>query len=255
MNEKPIEREHILLAPSAGDRRYSDGLLGFIASALNKNSDPYSPHRFSTVIASNIRGYAAMRNFCADRFLKSNCSRLWFLDDDIMPPLNIFQLLETDADICVAPYPFIGNMRPVYLHYADPVSMTGLVEPKSDGKALDVTGVGMGCTLIRRVVLEDTRMRYSTKYIASNGKEMDQKDEKGSLPPIFRFHLKPDGQAELGEDFDFSMRAKRLGYSVKVRPDIPCDHLKRIGLNEARKIVEDQVGEDAVSQLRSVMRV
>ena len=183
------------------------------------------------------RGIAVryVTNRAAQVFLSSTCDRLWFIDNDTILPADIFELPDIDGDIVTLPYPFVGTMTPAIVNYKDLNDFdAGMkdVEPGPDGVA-DVNGTGMGCTIIRRSVLEDKRMRYSTIYETQDGKVKDEADE-GDVPiPIFRFHRRPSGRWEMGEDYDFCIRAKKLGYSIKIRMKSICGHLKTIDLNEA----------------------
>jgi len=258
-------REHILICLAAGDRKIGDGAVNFAIEATNRNSIQ-GRFKFSVAVASGIRGYAQMRNTCVKEFLESPCSRLWFVDDDVIPPLDkrlcgnkdgVFQLLDVDADIAIAPYPFVGNFSPVYMHYEDPNTMEKMKQGEGEGPVLDVTGVGMGCTIIKRRVLEDRRMWYPTSYkgVENPPKIHDQTGETGALPPVFRFQFKPDGRALQGEDFDFCIRAKRLGYSIKFHSGLVCGHLKYVDILWARQLIESQLGQAKFNEVREALHV
>jgi hypothetical protein len=212
----------------------------FFAEAVQRNADPASPFKFSIGTMDGVLGYANVRNRCVMMFLAGPCDRLWFVDADILPPPDVFELPKVDADIVTLPYPFTGTMCPAICNYKDINDFSkGMmdIEPDESGVA-DVNGTGMGCTIIRRRVLEDPGMRYEMDYVSPDGRAFDLADEPGEAPPIFRYHMKPNGQVLQGEDFNFCIRAKRLGYSVKVRLKSQCDHLKQVALNQAFKTVE-----------------
>lgn len=241
MKEATHERpERILICIAAGDGTIGSGVVGFAINAVSQNVHN-GPFKFSVYLAENIRGYAHMRNTCVKLFLNSPCDRLWFLDEDVVLPANAFELLAVDADIALGPYPSIEEMRPIVMSMKDPHDISaGLCEPPEDGPIQTITACGMGCTIIRRKVLEDRRMWHSAIYTDLSGKECNQADETDALPPVFRFRFKPDGSQLHGEDLDFGLRATRLGYSVKMHTGILCDHVKSIGLNEARRRINNE---------------
>ncbi len=232
-------KEHILVVVPTLDRWVTESIALFFAKAAHLNYDAGYPYKFSLVAPHSLLGYANMRNRCAKVFLDSPCSRLWFVDADTIFPADIFELPKVDADIVTLPYPFIGTMAPAVCNYVDINDFSKGMLPIEfvDGVA-DVNGTGMGCTLIRRKVLEDPAMRYATTYITPDGKMGDLADEPDEAPAIFRYWMKPNGQTLQGEDFDFCIRAKRLGYSVKIRGKSQCGHLKTVDLNDAFKRVE-----------------
>jgi hypothetical protein len=216
-------------------RWVTDSIAEFFAQAVHQNYINGHPFKYTTCTVAEIDGYAAVRNIAAQRFLASPCDRLWFIDNDTILPDDIFDLPYVDGDIVTLPYPFTGTMTPAIVNYANLWDFGhGLkdVVPDDDGIA-DVNGTGLGCTLIRRKVLEDPEMRYPTVYKTGDGKFLDEADDKDAPEPIFRFLRRPSGRWELGEDYDFCIRAKRLGYSIKIRMKSICGHLKTIDLNDA----------------------
>lgn len=230
-------KEHIMVIVPTYDRWVTDSVAAFFGLAAHKNYDPEYPFKFSVGTLSQINGYAAVRNRGAKHFLDSDFDRLWFIDNDTILPNDIFDLPKVDADIVTLPYPFVGTMTPAIVNYLDLDDFSkGMVdvEPGPDGIA-DVNGTGLGCTIIRRAVLENPGMHYPTTYTDYEGNPQDLKDDPDAAPTIFKFHRKPDGRWEMGEDYDFCIRAKKLGYSVKIRMKSICGHLKTIDLNEARE--------------------
>ena len=227
----------MVLVPTL-NRWVTDSIAEFFAKAVHKNYDENHKFKYTVSTISEVDGYAHVRNIGAGRFLDSPCDRLWFMDNDTILPDDIFSLPEVDGDIVTLPYPFVGTMTPAIVNYRDVDDFSqGLVdvEPGPDGIA-DVNGTGMGCTLIRRYVLEDPAMHYSSVYTNYESRVRDERDEENAPPAIFKFHRKPSGRWEMGEDYDFCIRAKRLGYSIKIRMKSICGHLKTIDLNDARRL-------------------
>jgi len=232
-----MSKQHVMVIVPTLDRMVTDSIATFFAQCGRKNADPDFPYKFTCGTLSKIQGYANMRNRAAKMFLDGPCDRLWFIDNDTLLPDEIFDLLPIDGDIVTLPYPFAGTFCPAIMNYKDVDDFDGGLEEikVGPGGIADVKGTGMGCTLIRREVLEDARMRYPPEYLRPDGKPCTLDDEPDAQPAIFRFHYKPNGEILLGEDFDFCIRAKRLGYSIRVKLTSQCDHLKTVALNEARE--------------------
>ncbi len=240
-----MARKHVMIIVPSLNSMVTGSIALFFAAAVAKNSEKGFPFKFTCSVLENVRGYANARNTAAKQFLDSHCDLLWFIDNDIVLPGDTFDLLNVDADIKTMVYPFVETMCPAILNYKDLSDFdAGLVDIEPDeNRVADVTATGLGCTIISREVLEDSRMRFGSGYMRPDGKFMTIKGNPDEAPPIFRFHMKPNGDLLLGEDFDFGIRARRLGYSLKIRLDLQCDHLKTVRLNEARnKVLEIERG-------------
>ena len=219
------------------DRWVTDSIAEFFALAVHKNYDPDHRFKYSVSTLAEIDGYAAVRNIGVQRFQLSDCDRLWFIDNDTILPCDIFELPEVAGDIVTLPYPFAGTMTPAIVNYADVNDFSKgltLLVPGPGGIA-DVNGTGMGCTLITRRVIEDPAMCYPTEYMTGDGRWVDEADDEDAPLPIFKFRRRPSGRWELGEDYDFCIRAKRLGYSIRIRMKSICGHLKTVDLKEAHE--------------------
>ena len=168
-------------------------------------------HQFRLVIA-HLFGHANMRNGIVAKFLESDAEALWFLDHDIVPPVDACKLLDTEGDIVAGYYSHPplkeGNKTGACIWLKDES------EKDQEGDIWNVRGVGMGATVIHRRVLEDERM-----IVESN-------DESGKHKPFFRFRWKDDGSPLLGEDYDFCDRARELGYRVVINNAIKFGHTK-----------------------------
>ena len=248
------DREHVLIAVPALDYTTSSAISLLFASSQQK-SIMGGKYRFTVTTVDGIIGYDLVRNNIAKLFLDGPFDRLWMIDNDIVPREDTFGILDVDADI-VAPlmptfkYSFIEDKFEFSASYAagDYDDINDLSTEKEtldigNGGPIDVSMVGTGCIAIRRPVLKDSRMRY------------DESDlEEGDPPAIFRFHKKSNGGYKSGEDEDFCVRAKRLGYSVKLHTGIEVGHLRWSDISHIFKIKSHyaQVGvhSKAVSKVR-----
>ena len=248
------EREHVLIAVPALEYTVSSAIARLFAVSQQKNALA-GKYKFTVTTVDGIIGYALVRNNISKVFLDGPFDRLWMIDNDIVPALDTFGILDVDADIVAPLMPtykcsFIGDKFDFSAAYAagdyddiDDLSTEKETLDIGNGGPIDVSMVGTGCMAIRRSVLEDSRMRYD---------ESDLKE--GDPPAIFRFHTKSNGGYKSGEDEDFCVRAKRLGYSVKLHTGIEVGHLRWSDVSHIFKIKShySQVGvhSGAVSQLR-----
>lgn len=155
------------------------------------------------------------RNELVKAALESNCSHVFFIDDDVLiPPDALIRLHAHKRDI-------VGG---VYFTKDDtcstPLIMRGMgegvFEPDWDwtpGDVVECRAIGMGCTLIRREVFE--RMRAEVPV-----------DEDGT-PQWFvtRINERIDGSfISQTEDVDFCSKAVALGYTVACDTGVWCWH-------------------------------
>jgi hypothetical protein len=57
-------------------------------------------------------------------------------------------------------------------------------------------------------------------------------DDQAGPAVLFRTVSAPDGTVEVGEDVDFTWRARLLGYSVVLEGSIRCGHQKTVDLGQ-----------------------
>ena len=154
------------------------------------------------------------RNHCVQKFIElSNHEddRLWFIDDDIVPPpdaLNI--MLDHNRDIvgllCFMVKPDDKGQLvpvPIAMRYAPGNRLTVFFE----GQGLtEVDAIGGGCVMIKRKVYETI----------------------GGRP--YEFHYYPDGNLSLVGDYDFCQKAQKAGFKIHVDFAHLCGHIKAIDL-------------------------
>lgn len=186
------------------------------------------------------------RNVICGDFLRSDCDKLLFIDEDMIPLDSVARLFHAEADItCAQMYTFDHSNPEKQISVglklcAMKEDGTGkfrpLIPPPGCQAVQDVDVCGTGCTLIHRRVLEDRRMWLPNVFEGLDGKEVDGNEDAGSgdyAPAIFRWLRAPSGMSIIGEDFDFCTRAKALGYSVQVDLNARCGHFKAINIDEA----------------------
>ena len=152
------------------------------------------------------------RNRIVHKVLASEATTLVFIDDDVIPPLDILTMTTHDKDIIGAPYPIIraggygqpgfpipfpcalehDPARNTYRTIPDPFGRTGLVK---------VDAIGTGCMAIARRVLEHPDLH---------------------MP--FVLGVDEYGQMLMSEDVYFCQRAMKAGFEVWADFDQRPDH-------------------------------
>lgn len=149
------------------------------------------------------------RNMIVQKFLAiKDCDYLMMIDSDIIPPVDILNLVDFQKDI-ITPLMLVqqkGTLIPLYLRQnPDGIYDAGNYLEESGLQEVDATGTG--CIVIKREVLE-------------------------KLDHPFRNEYDKDGIKKLGNDFSFCKRAKKLGFKVWVHLDYTADHITEMSLRE-----------------------
>lgn len=166
-------------------------------------------------------GLDVVRNRVVAAFLETDDRFLVMVDDDIVPPDDLLDMVAHDADIvgalCYAWAIRSGPFIVAYTRNGDGgyarlrgVENTGL---------RDVALVGGGCFMVHRRVFE-------------------------ALPaPWFRFETDALGaEVVLSEDFVFCREAARRGFRVLLDTDRICGHIKRVDLKDVAALLAARKG-------------
>jgi hypothetical protein len=147
-----------------------------------------------------IRAYRRLREI----FLAGPYDVLWIVENDVIPPPDALEkMLAVDADIVYAPYCF--RRGPTTLSVMQPGTRNPMTELGKSwarrfaaGEVVDSGGLGFGCTLIRRPVLE-------------------------------RLEFRSEGG---GGDADscLAVDAPRAGFTQKTHLGVPCGHKRPDGV-------------------------
>ena len=169
---------------------------------------------------------ALIRSLFAHDFIKTDCSHLFFWDDDVAAqPSALRRLIDHDRDIIVGPYPkkvpagtAPENAWPVRLIDGVP-DAAGLLESEM---------VATGFLLIKRRVIEAMYRKYADRkfYHRPCDQEIIDLFPTGILPVGFP---KDEKGRDLwwGEDFSFSVMAKHAGFKIWLDPNITLIHAGR----------------------------
>ena len=147
------------------------------------------------------------RHIVCRKFLKGDWTHLFFLDDDIRPPVDVIQtLLKYEKDVICANYLLFLDQ---HLHPAAYKKAKDTYESYRMGETgvKEVDAIGLGACLIKRHVLEKT-MRED----------------------CFTLEYDEDGHLAMGEDITFSECVKRFGIPIHYDFSTMCHHVKEIDL-------------------------
>lgn len=152
------------------------------------------------------------RNILVEEFLKSDCDYLFFLDSDIVfPPDIIDLLLKHEKEFVSAFYFTRKKIRPMHRFLRDGEYHSATeVPPKT---LLEVDAVGLGCSLIKRGVIE----RVS-------------KQNKGK--PLFKMEYRNRTDFQ-GEDIYFCKLVQKAGFKIFVDTGLLVGHYGTIAPERA----------------------
>lgn len=199
------ERPRVMIAiPNLGniDTRLMMKLLRWTAMPTNWSQ--------ATIVAPIGQiPHDSARNYCVDQFLQTDDTHLFFLDDDVVPPVDALELLlAADVDVISGLYPsewfdnddgYIKKRNNVFSE----IRKDGeLVEAKGKG-IVPIRSCGGGCLLIKRHVVE----------------------EKVQMP-WFKFHYNDRGLMDVGEDVDFCKKVHEAGVQLYAHMGVQCNHVK-----------------------------
>ena len=159
------------------------------------------------------------RNVIVKDFLKGEWDYLLVIDDDILPPRNILDLVLLDKDVIggVCPQWRDGDMFFVVMDKVGERQYKQVpVERRGGLRRVEV--LGTGCMLIKRKVLETIKAPFERKW-------------------------GEDGCQEVGLDFYFCDKCREKEFEIWAHWDYPCGHKKSIDLLDVYKLVSKVKGD------------
>ena len=160
------------------------------------------------------------RNHIVKEFLQGNYDYLWFIDDDIVPPVGaLHKLISDDKDIIGAvAFSMKGEKGldfpyPVTLRYNRDKEYV-LFVPNPGNGIHEVDATGGACIMFKRHVFEHEIME---------------------TPYQFKYHR--DGTLSLTCDFVVLQKAQSAGFKIYVDFDILCSHLRTVDIKSINDIL------------------
>ena len=231
--------QKIFVAVLAGNNWANTSIVELAHHLPYYTADEELPFAFAFWVESGVRGQELARNRICKRFLDSKADVLLMIDNDmVLSSWNSLKVLETkDYDIA-APLQLMFDagidekkgivnpcIKPCAFLYDKEAQGHRQVFPGPGIDEQEVDAVGGGMLAIQRHVLENTLMVL----------------EPGLDPPAyFRTVMEANYQRVRGNDIDFCMRARELGYKVKINWSAKTGHLKQNDLYQLEVYAKNQ---------------
>lgn len=179
---------------------------GWIHSRLVRSIMPQMTGRPLCIMAGLVPLEKA-RNQIVETFMQSDCTHLFMVDADTVPPPDaIDKLLALEEDIATGITPIVNKddlTSNVFLTNEEEASPMPLDSIQSRALPFEITAVGLSCVLIKRTVFEKMKKPYFTSFWFENGKFCEG-------------------------DVNFCGKAKDAGFKIMADPRIKADHVKEI---------------------------
>jgi hypothetical protein len=201
-----------IATPTYGYQAYIDymnGVINFISSEAPKDL------KYTTTV--HLHSGSALvthaRNNCVAEFLKTDHTKLLFIDSDIgFEPENIWRLLRKNEDVVLAPYVlknFSGvEKKDFILHYENPEN----IKVQADGFA-EINAGPAGFMMIDRSVFEKLHEAYPEKKVVMRHVIQGKVTEDPEYYTYFDC-INEKGQAGSGEDISFCKIWKDIGGKI-----------------------------------------
>lgn len=197
--------------PSTGER--SDAQIYTLRKLEEKYKDKIKLVYPEIFVGRIFHDFA--RNAYVEEFLKSDCDILWFLDSDIVPPIDILDIVTEHQDewkLAGAPYPvFItpsGMQGPQVVFTVYRRDERGFYPTEIPTQGIDrVDGIATGCLFIKKEVIKRLEKPYFEFKYDTETREIKE-----------------------GEDLGFCRKVNDLGYKFFVDYSKVCKHYKKVCL-------------------------
>lgn len=155
------------------------------------------------------------RNACLGKFMESDCTDLWFLDDDVAVGPGVFtRLMSHPVDVVAAIYRIKKDEETYAVNY-----LPGNPEPDPQTGLLEMSGIPFGMVRIKRAAIEAMIKAYPDEwYMASCAKD---------LKTWNFFNLAVENRQFIGEDMFFCRKYRQIGGRVWVDTEIPIQHISQ----------------------------
>lgn len=232
-------------------------LTAFLTALERLNFAPDHTNTYQLSFSLGIHPVEFARNIVVGHFLESDCEWLWFLDADIVPPEDWEGMFSVDGDVIAGRSTFYsGDER------TDGPRIGVNTFVKTDGGFRicgydtiqpEIDACGTSCLLIHRRVFEDPAMKMPGMYVEPISQRLldagKRTKDEAFAPPFFVTWYAPNGARTLGEDLDFTWRAKQRGYRVVTAPTAIWDQTKQLSLLGVAKYAAAVVRENAGSEV------
>jgi len=225
-------KETILIALLTYSDSVNVSFLWWIDSIRALNNDPDHPRTYEIAYIPGYRPVAFARNVAVTQFLQHpTATKLWFIDDDLVPTEESIKIFDSSADIVSGLYYLL------LMENGIPKVSSAIYAKKDDGfdqidvknrmvgqDIISIDAAGTGTLLIDKKVFLNSKMRLTDEYLSAEGNKTKL---NGDEPlPYFRTLFKANGCEERSEDIDFVWRAKQAGHRCEAVLDARFLHKK-----------------------------
>lgn len=208
-----IRKKVFIAIPSSGGKLASSLVNNLIAWT----HDPR--YIVKTYLPTGLFPLDNARNKCVKEFLETDFDYLWWIDDDIIPPIDVMhRLIQDDKDAIGAVAFSMKDEKEGYFPY--PVTLRYNEDKQYivyyGNGVEEVDATGGACVMVKRKVYEAIERPYEFTYY-------------------------PDGTLNLTCDFRIWQKAQEAGFKLYIDFDLSCDHIRtcRIkGVNDLLASIE-----------------
>lgn len=174
-----------------------------------------NPHVGAIALPEGWQPLSVARNRIVKMFMDTDCTHLWWIDCDVVPPLDALdRLLEAQKDAVSGACFCMKEDNGKYFPYPTTFMEEGGEYKIVYGKGLaEVDAVGGGCLLVRRKVYE----------------------KLGEEP--YEFISLDGGTRVLTCDFNVWRKAKQAGFTLYCDYDILCDHQRKCSIKGVQDLM------------------
>lgn len=194
---------------------------GLESSAIRWMSEYRDKYNFELFLPA-ARPIPNNRNSIVKKFLEGSWDILFMLDDDNIPLVNPFSILDQDKDVCGGCYPG-RDEKGVHFHvymlnkkkYPKEIFFN-FVPPEKRGGLQKVDAIAVGCIAVKRHVLEKMKKKKLAPF-------EDIFDEEGLLIT--------------NDDMAFCLKCMELKIDVYADWGVICEHFKETPLLQVMELV------------------
>jgi len=225
-------KETVLIALLTYSDSVNVSFLWWIDNIRALNNDPDHPRIYEIAYIPGYRPVAFARNVAVTQFLQHpTATKLWFIDDDLVPTEESLKIFDSSADIVSGLYYLL------LMENGTPKTSTAIYTKNNDGfdqidvknrmvgqDIVPIDAAGTGTLLIDKKVFLHQNMKLTDEYLSAEGKKVKLTEDEPL--PYFRTLFKANGCEERSEDIDFVWRAKQAGFRCEAVLDAKFLHKK-----------------------------
>lgn len=155
------------------------------------------------------------RNACVAKFLETDCTDMFWLDDDVAVGPGVFtRLMSHQVEMVAAVYRLKKDEEAYAVNH---VSDDHKTDP--DTGLMEVNGIPFGFVRMRRSVIEKMVEAHKNEWFTACGTP--------NLKCYLLFNTELWNNQLIGEDMYFCKRFKDIGGKVYIDPEIPIQHISQ----------------------------